>query len=336
MPLLSARYSVACAVASSSMLAHGCVENEALINIDAFVVKLRLCGDPASFSANSSDGLHSFEALKYVEVTATRNEGDAVPSIDRGEDAVGLVTRREYLGSRNSDYRAAAIEATNRLLRFFKYALHCPLVQLAAPNDSAFRWPTWIDERGFELDSGVLFAVSKLPTGTGGKLRARPLSVEDWTELKTYVTEQTEPSLQQALLSDAQNAWYSDDLRRAVVDIAIAAEVMVKRRYFTRDSAAGVAFDYLEDKARVSVRVLELIDQISSAAFGSSFKSARPVAFQHIDHLFRCRNKVVHRGELTFRDDAGATYQVSKEDVANWWEAAQCLDDWLRTLSAAP
>ena len=108
---------------------------------------------------------------------------------------------------------------------------------------------------------------------------------------------------------------------------------MVKRTFFAKASPAGAAFDYLEDKAKVSVRVLELLDVIAEEAFSRSYRKENGADYQYIDQLFRCRNKIAHRGELLFRDDHGATVQVDAKTVGIWWLAVANLKDWLETLS---
>lgn len=223
------------------------------------------------------------------------------------------------------------MNAANRLVGFLKFQLHAPSLNLFTGEEFEFSWPTWLDSDGVALASGALHLYSPLPPGSGGELGARPLLLEAWTAAKEFVETPHEIPLQQVLLSDAQAAWYAKDLRRTIIDTAIAVEVMVKRRYFAGSSPAGAAFDYLEDKGKVSVKVLDLIDRIAIASFGRSYKLEDPKHFNAIDHLFRCRNKVVHRGQLIFSDDAGITHPASREVVASWWEAAQDLDTWLHS-----
>ena len=105
---------------------------------------------------------------------------------------------------------------------------------------------------------------------------AQPVGFENDSREDEFTLAPDEPPLDLALLSDAQTAWFEDGLRRAVLELAICAEVMVKRRFFAAASPAGAAFDYLEDKARVSVRVLELLDPIATEAIGRSYRSEFP------------------------------------------------------------
>jgi hypothetical protein len=77
------------------------------------------------------------------------------------------------------------------------------------------------------------------------------------------------------------------------------------------------------------VRVLDLLDRVSLEAFGNSFRTEHPNEYRDIDHLFRSRNKVAHRGELSYRDDRGTRMRVDSAMVARWWDSIQALVEWL-------
>jgi len=314
---LSAKFELSLIAACASQILHGEVAPPLQAAVDDFEVTACVFGDPDSLVTESGD---SIEASRNLVVTATREEAEDIPQIHR----------HEYFDSRVGPYRTAALEMANRLVRFLKHKLHAPYLNLFTGKEFDFNWPTWLDSNGLAIDSGVVHLNSPLPPGIGGKLRARPFLVENWTPAKESVVNPYEPPLQQVLLSDAQSAWYAKDMRRTIIDTAIAVEVMVKRRYFAGSSPAGLAFDYLEDKGKVTAKVLDLIDRIAVVAFGRSYKLEEPKHFNAIDHLFRCRNKVVHRGQLIFNDDAGVFHPASPEVVASWWEAAQDLDAWLQ------
>ena len=66
--------------------------------------------------------------------------------------------------------------------------------------------------------------------------------------------------------------------------------------------------------------------------FARSFKKEEPCNFQRIDYLFRCRNKIAHRGELSFREDSGKTVVVDAPLVESWWQAVVILRVWLQSL----
>jgi hypothetical protein len=136
--------------------------------------------------------------------------------------------------------------------------------------------------------------------------------------------------IQEEILSDAQAAIASGDLRRAVIELAITCEVAIKSTYFGRSTAAAAAYEYLEDKGRVNASLIDLIGVIAEQAFGHSFKTATPTEYKDIDHLLRCRNKAVHRASLTFRDDANNLHKVDQATVEQWWGSVEAVLEWLK------
>jgi hypothetical protein len=93
----------------------------------------------------------------------------------------------------------------------------------------------------------------------------------------------------------------------------------------------GTAFDYLEDKSKIRVRTIELIHGVAQEAFGKSFMIDHAKDYENIDHLFRCRNKVAHRGELVFRvGDTKITADAKR--IETWWASVDALIQWLSAL----
>lgn len=184
---------------------------------------------------------------------------------------------------------------------------------------------------------GVKGIIAARPTpGLHGELGAERLSPSTLPDLRQFVAHPSNPTLMDELLSDAQSAWFEGGLRRSVLELAICVEIMVKRKFFAKASPAGAAFDYLEDKAKISVRVLDLLDSVAQEAFGESYRNADAKNYRNIDNLFRCRNKVAHRGELNFRDDTGGTVVVDRTTVEAWWHSVVHLKRWLASVGGVP
>jgi len=168
--------------------------------------------------------------------------------------------------------------------------------------------------------------------GSDGALGLQKLKLHSVSALRDSLIQPESVTLAEELLSDAQSAWYEGNLRRAVLELAICAEVIVKRKFFAKATAAGAAFDYFEDKSKISVRVLELVDAVAKEAFARSYRTDAANQYQCIDYLFRCGNKIAHRGELSFRDDAGSLISADKKMVASWWDATAHLMNWLDAI----
>ncbi len=133
-------------------------------------------------------------------------------------------------------------------------------------------------------------------------------------------------------MADARTAYFDNILRRTIIELAITCEIVVKRKFFPNDTPAGSAFDYISEKSKVTVTVLDLISNVAQEAFGEAFREKELKAFKDIDHLFRCRNKAAHRGALSYRDDKGIKTQVNSETVKEWFQSVETLLDWLNKL----
>src|SRR5450830_75912 len=331
MPLLSAKFSLG--VSSPCLLALPDGQNpEVVAPLGEFRTTARLLS-AENWRTKAKDDLNWTTGLYGLEVTVSREESDSPPDVIVTPDGrIDLTVQGEYLRSKLPQYQAAALEITNRILSYFQYSLFTPLVRPIPSWDQSLHNPTWFDATDKELRGGTHTVVAEPIPGLRGELGARKLTSAELPALQSFIAAPTEPSLATSLLSDAQTAWFEGGLRRSVLELAICTEVLVKRRFFAQASPAGAAFDYLEDKAKISVRVLDLLDAVAEEAFARSYKKQEPSNYQSIDHLFRCRNKIAHRGELAFRDDSGRSVNVGAAVVETWWHAVANLKVWLESL----
>ncbi len=283
--------------------------------------------------SKGKDDAYWTTGVSALEVEVSRDEAtDPPPPIETPDGKTDLIAQGKYLRERLTEYQTTALEIANRVLRFFQYSLQTPLVQPIPLWAMALHNPTWSDSDGQVLRGGTHTVVAAPVPGLHGELGAGKLDPAELLKLQAFVNAPSEPTLADTLLSDAQTAWFQGNLRRSVLELAICAEIMVKRRFFAKASPAGAAFDYLEDKAKISVRVLDLLDAVADEAFGRSYKKEEAADYQRIDYLFRCRNKIAHRGELTFRDDSGRTINVDRSLVEGWWHAVAHLRTWLAAV----
>jgi hypothetical protein len=148
-------------------------------------------------------------------------------------------------------------------------------------------------------------------------------------ELQEAIESSLDPELHEELLAHARASAAAGNVRRAVLEAAIALEVLGKNWMLADGPKSGPAFEYLEDRGKLSVRAIELFDSVSRHVVGTSFKDADPGAFEHIDFLFRTRNKIAHRGAAVFRDDQGNIHSVTGKDLESWWESIEALVDWV-------
>lgn len=275
---------------------------------------------------DSHERLTSVAALKVV---VTRQEDESIPEISSlpggGRD---LSVQQNYLLNRHRCYQDAARETVFRVLRYFRYKLQSPIGHLLTHGGIDVGVPEWFDEDGVKLARTNVCVVPGHEVAYE-RLGTKPLTLDLLPDFFGFLSEPAEESLVDAFLADAQTAWFEGGLRRAVLEMAIGVEIAIKRKFFAQKTPAGAAFDYLEDRARVSIKVLDLLDPIAREAFGASFREDRPKDFESIDHLFRCRNKVAHRGVLLYKDDGGKLIEVDAAKIGVWWISIVELRTWL-------
>jgi len=111
----------------------------------------------------------------------------------------------------------------------------------------------------------------------------------------------------------------------------MACELAIKQTYFSTSTAAGRAYEFMEDRQKISMSIVDYIDGVAEYALGETFEKASSKAdYLNIQHLFRGRNKVVHRGELAYRDDKGKDHPIDLDVLKRWWVSIERLLGWLK------
>jgi len=269
-------------------------------------------------------------ALRTLKVIASREESEFPPPVNPDSSGIrDYSIQFEYFWTRIGLYAAAAREITNRFIRYFQFTLGTPHLTEFKSGDQAFSNATWKNILGEEVGKGATIVVFTSVPGLSGALRSDCLSQENLDDLGKFLLNPQNFSVAEQLIDNARSAWFDGNLQRTVLELAIGCEVIVKRRFFSEDSPSGAAFDYLEDRAKVNIKVLELIDVVAHAAFAKSFKTSNLNDYRNIDYLFRCRNKIAHRGILSLRTDSAETIVPDKNMIADWFNSVIKLRAWL-------
>lgn len=223
-----------------------------------------------------------------------------------------------------------AFQSLNRLIDYCRYELGYPFMRHA--NVSNVESIDWLDEVGTVLKTEGSFQIMDFFPGVPGTIKSlgsQFLTPHHKELLTRVVASGATPTVQQELLAFARDSIYEGHVLKAILLLAIASEVAIKTTFFQEDTLASVAFDYLEENRRVEVTSIELIGKVAKRSFGVSFSEHNAKAAAHIDHLFRCRNKVAHRARAEYKDDKGVLHTVNEATLYSWWEAVTTLLDWL-------
>ena len=272
------------------------------------------------------------QLVNTIEISISKEVGDIpeIPKTEKGGRDYSKIT--SYFEELRNGYEALAKKYYIRLLSYFKFDLHQPFLDLEYINENEFSNPIWSDSNG--VDYGIvrgLHHAEAIPGMHGDCMDITTLTVNDKESLINALKTDKDVELFQQMMSDAQSAILNGDLRRAVFELAVTCELVTKRKYFSENNISGFAFDYFEDKGKVKITVNELITNVASEVLGESFNSYSSIDCKNIDYLFRCRNKVAHRGHVIFKDDSGNLHSPDVRTLKEWYLSVCKLIDWLKS-----
>jgi hypothetical protein len=273
-------------------------------------------------------GHHSY-GCNQIAVTLQREIGDTAPTLEE----IGLAHRKEYL--------TALHVLVNRLTAYFRYQLGNPFLRrLNAGHITSWDWLTDRGELIHSESRGHIMARFPGAPDAPNSLGSQSLKRSHLPRLRDALTTPIDLSVAYELRLQAQEAIFEGKGFLSVLLLAVSSEVSIKTAFFRRDSIASDAFDYLEEKRQVEVSPIELIHKVAKRAFGQSFADYDRQAFDSIDNLFRCRNKIAHRAKATYRDKHEVLTSPTGDSLIEWWSAVTKLQAWLElncgSLPAVP
>lgn len=296
-------------------------------------VSIHLLVDNSEKSKNKNEMLWTSK-LTEIEIVVSIAENEVPPPADiTPKDGHGSYYEIEqYFEKRTSKYDDIAKVIYRRLKVYFKYKLGTPYLTL---NDESqeFPLPIWFDENDNKIweSQSRVFVIPYTPGEFKKVFGIKKFRKVDDKKIVSAIKSERPIILYEEILSDAQTAILRGNFRRGILEMAIACEIAVKHTFFTESTIAGAAYEYLEGKGMLRVRTLELVGKVAEHAFGESFKTVNETAYENLDYLFRCRNKIAHRGNVIFRDNQGIIQQPDTDMLRDWWASLEQLLRWLES-----
>ncbi|MEA4906189.1 MAG: hypothetical protein VB089_01130 [Anaerolineaceae bacterium] len=270
--------------------------------------------------------------VNCVEITVSLSEQEIPPPAEvTPKDGHGSYYEIEqYFKKRITKFTEIAKKVYRRLVKYFKYVHGSPYL-VDEGELSRFPLPLWSDEKGTELwkTESRVYIVPCAPGESKPEFGIIKFTKTDDKKLVTALRKEIKVTLYQEIMSDAQAAILKRNYRRGILEMAIACEIAVKQAFFTESTISGVAYEYIENQGRVNVRPIDLISNVAEYVFGENFKSVNETAYKNIDYLFRCRNKIAHRGQISYRDDSGVWHQPNLDTLRDWWTSLEEMLNWL-------
>jgi len=308
-------------------------EKEIIFNtrITDFEVEIQLLPYKKGLTVHCSDEEELTYCISDIVVLVSRDLSDEIPPVIKTDESEDYIQRGTFFLKYMRDYQNTALQAINRTLKYFKYVLKNPMLE-QIPYTSPFLFSArWLEENGDEIKTGVSSISIKNPPGLGLRdFGVTPLTRELEPEAAKAIANELKPELYEELLADAHSAIFHFNYRRAVLEMAMACELVIKQTYFSTSTAAGRAYEFMEDRQKVSINITDYIDAVAEYALGEGFQKVSSKGdFINIQHLFRGRNKIAHRGELSFRDDGGKVHPIDYAVLKRWWISVERLLAWL-------
>ncbi len=219
--------------------------------IDTFDIKAQLISTSGS-SWKKSDELYPTSGYDQVLLQVAGEEPEEPPRAmpdDKGQ--IDYTTNNEFYGERAEKYRDAARSYVNRLIRFFKYRLKTPFLKELLPFDNSFVIEQWTDHLGHILHKGPYIYAVKMTPGLWGGIGVGKLNPNSIPLLQQAIIQPIQPELYEQVLSDAQTAIFEDNLRRAVLELAIACEIATKNCLFPGGRQRELHLSTLKTKPRL-------------------------------------------------------------------------------------
>jgi hypothetical protein len=270
-------------------------------------------------------------AYKHAKIVIKKEDILPPPDIPNSRELKDCVVQQSFFDNRRKEYGAIACTVINNAIKYFKYSLNQPLLKEFHPSHDYFTNPSWEDINGNVVGTSggyhTVFPIPGLDFQNFGTITFKQTHVK---KLTRAIENSVSVSLVDDIIYDAQSAIFVNNYRRAVFELAQAAEIMIKQKIFGNYTTAGLAFEFLENKGRVNCPPIELIHKVSEHAMGRSFHNDDSKSFQSLKSLFECRNKIAHRGTPRYVNAHGDWVDVDQPQIQVWWDAFQKLVKWLR------
>jgi hypothetical protein len=222
------------------------------------------------------------------------------------------------------DHADVAAIILNRLIRYFRFTLGNPLLGAVRAQDLRSSNSEWTIENP---NPSTVYVEARdlgiVAQGFAGLRHApafgiKPFTPEQPHEFKRALQADTDYELYEELMVDARDALMQGNLRRAVIEMATACEVLTKELFAKKQRRGG---------SNIPVA----LHTGAKKAFGVSFKEDHPKDWHHIVYLFQCRDDAAHGSVPNYKDKDQNPQNMDFSSLRDWWESLETLIAWVRS-----
>ena len=305
-----------------------------------YSVEIKLLPKPKGQTITRNTDKEIRFCISTIKLTVSKESAVDVPPILTDGISRDVKQRYDFFKELEPHYQRIAHMAFKRLMLFFKYSLGTPLLGQLSDYEKDFLNPMWQDEHGNILDpGGHIYRIGNDFIRYSEKLGVKMLTDQMESDIGKAIEKELPVELYEEVLLDAQSAIFEKNYRRAVLEMAMACELAIKRIYFSKSSAAGLALEFMEDSQRLSprVKITDYLTKIAEYALGEKFEDiSSKIDLANIENLFHGRNKVVHSGELSYKaENEKKSREISMLVLQDWWSSVERLLAWLNSKRSA-
>lgn len=250
--------------------------------------------------------------------------------IECSDDEIEEMLGSQKLDGLGAEMKDDALSLLNAFLRAIRYETRQLQIQLLTIDDLANHATVRLcKENGDEMRC-ILNAF-----GDWGALRIGPDMDElpiNSREIQRSMLLDSPADISLPLLYDAYGWLETHDVRRAVLDAAIAAELLVKRHL---QEKGGNIYKLLVEEHSLGFSIVHLYDKVLMCLDQRSLKRDNSAIYDTIDYLFRTRNQLVHNGKCRHKNKKGKWQNVGIKEATRFLEAVTWTFNWLSDMKIA-
>jgi hypothetical protein len=168
--------------------------------------------------------------ISKLKISVSRPKTDPYPKDDE---------HNTYPLARLEDHEDVAALIMNRLIRYFRFTPGHPLLEVVRAQALRTSNPEWTDENGTPLPVRITAVEAK---GFAGLRQSpafgiKPFTPEQSHEFEKALQADTSYELYEELMVDARDSLMQGNLRRGVLEMAIACEVATKELCFKKHNS---------------------------------------------------------------------------------------------------
>ena len=223
------------------------------------------------------------------------------------------------------DFRRVVCLSCYRFVSFFKFKLSQPFLDLRRiVKKMEVTW--YIDSYGITKNdgSGLIFAPMAWVGEDDTSFGAIPYSHEFSIDLEEYIRADTNHTLSEKLISDAQQKIFEGEYQAAVLFLCMSCEMSVKEKFKCNIKIARSVLDKIVEEGGL-ITLDDFLNVLPRRSGILSMKEFDNLAYNKLKELIKLRNKIAHGIDMR------NSVHLDKKMV-EFWNSVEKFNLWLNEV----